>query len=399
MASTPASSASDLLAAGWRQDQHRPDVWQPPIDWAPQPSSSLSQEAEQPQEGEQEGEPPKGMSPSSEASDPIIPSGADFTSNTDGTSGADAEVSEVSELIAMIEHSPMHHAASKRPPLRTRTDGSVAKKGLPGAPGKALPEWDSTPHRNRPIALRGLNSVSDEPWKRSEELNFGADAHIEWAHSHKNLVISGMVPVESIFDYENAARKKSESMGNRLLRQQKRKLAAERRARAEAIEAARRAEEERLAAELEARRAEVEAALVRIARAEDAEVEQRLREAAAAAAARRRAEEEERQRLEEVRRQEEEEEKLQAARAAEEQRAAKFTKEREEAAKKAAATKRTAGGSPAKKKSSGGAGSGNGGAKEAGVKEAPGKTSKSKERSKSPHGKTGAKAGGKRTAG
>ena len=92
--------------------------------------------------------------------------------------------------------------------------------------------------------LKGLQTITDEPWKRSEDLNYGRDAHIEWSRSHFNLVNSGAVDLNFFSEIESEAINKSEAMGNRLLQQQRRKEAARRRAREAAIRAEQRAEEE-----------------------------------------------------------------------------------------------------------------------------------------------------------
>ena len=209
-----------------------------------------------------------------------------------------AEEAEVTELIEMISRTSV--LSSRRPVHRSgrrrRLSGERQREERGGGGPKAAdigPGWNSTPHRNRPRSLKGLNSMTDEPWKASEELNFGRDAHIEWTAQHKNLYRSGVRPLaaESVRDIEASASKKSELMGNRLLTRQARQAAVKQRAELAALRAARRAEEAALAAELERMRKRWEDELRREAQAEDAAVaaavreEQRRRVAEAAAAA------------------------------------------------------------------------------------------------------------------
>lgn len=161
------------------------------------------------------------------------------------------EAREVSELLGMFAYG---HHASKRAPRGKSPDSRAIGPG-----------WDFTPHRNRPRSLVGLKPVTSEPWTRSELLNM--EPHLEMESAHRNLLNSGIVSQKTLMAAEAAFKEQSEAMGNRLIRQQKRKEAAARRAKAEAIraaereaelareaepEAARKAEEERVKEEAEA---------------------------------------------------------------------------------------------------------------------------------------------------
>ena len=137
------------------------------------------------------------------------------------------EASEVSELLEMISRG----SPSKRP-QKPRFHSP--------APSSIGPGWDSTPHRNRPRALKGLVVQSDEPWLKSEILNM--DPELEFVTTHANLINHGQLTPKSLAAFKSQASLKSESMGNRLLRQQRKKEEAERRAKLEAIRAAERAE-------------------------------------------------------------------------------------------------------------------------------------------------------------
>jgi len=194
-------------------------------------------------------------------------------------SGSLNEAQEVTELVALLSM-PSQHGVSKRAPLHRREE---KKKVTDIGPG-----WNSTPHRSRPKALRGLNSTTEEPWTRSEVLNYGSDAYIEWRTNHKSLYRSGGVPEHSLVGIESSTSKKSEAMGNRQLNRQARQLAARKRAELAALKAAQRAEEEAWAAELQVMRKAWEAELVRQAQAEDkvlVEAIERQRRLEAAAAA------------------------------------------------------------------------------------------------------------------
>jgi len=203
------------------------------------------------------------------------------------------------------------------------------------------PGWDFTPHRNRPRSLVGLKPVTSEPWTRSELLNM--DAHLELEAAHRNLLNSGVVCPNTLKASEAAFKQQSEAMGNRLIRQQKRKEAAARRAKVEAIRAAQREAELVRQAELERQRASIEDTLVREAQAEDSALIRELKrleeEAAAVAAAEAAAEaarnaEEERAREEAEARQREEQDA--------EKQAKEKAKEREVLKKQASASKKKA---------------------------------------------------------
>ena len=220
------------------------------------------------------------------------------------------ETLEVNELMKMISHG----SPSKRPnrPRVTNQPHRYQSKSI--GPG-----WDSTPHRNRPRALKGLVPTTEEPWMRSEYLNM--DPELEFVTTHTHLMDAGKLSPRSLAAFKAHADSQAERMGNRLLQQKRRKEIAERRARIEAVRAARREEEARIAAELEARRQGVERELIREAEALDAEIRaevERQRRAAAQAAAEAAAREaEEREKAEaEERAREEEAQKVAAAAAA-----------------------------------------------------------------------------------
>ena len=208
------------------------------------------------------------------------------------------EAEEVGELLAMLASEP--HSPSKRPIPKQRAATEEKRRASAGKTWSP-PAWDSTPHRNRPRLLRGLRPTNDEPWMRCETLNMNPAA--EWMASHSNLIRSGSVPHKLVADLHAEANLKAEHMGNRLMQQQKRKAAAERKAAREAQRAAQRAEEEAIAAALEEMRRELEAEMLREAQAAEERIRlelERLRleaEAAAKAAAEEAARLEEEERL------------------------------------------------------------------------------------------------------
>lgn len=295
--STAGLSVAELRAAGWVQEPGRPDSWLPPSDAPLVPPIDDDEQA---------------------ATSPSVPNDAEaeLAPVPSGNDESHDESHEVDELERMLSRTSPAHGASKRQPSAALTAARLRAQARPkdlGMPRSELkprrlaaekkhdigPGWDFTPHRNRPSVLRGLNTVTNEPWKRAEDLNYGRDAHIEWRTTHKNLLgRSSAAPVETLDEVEAEALRKSELMGNRLLQEQTKQAKARRRAKAAAVRARRRAEEEARAAEMEARRSEVEAELRRAAHAEDAELvaelARRRREAEAEAKeeARRRAEEE-----------------------------------------------------------------------------------------------------------
>ena len=134
------------------------------------------------------------------------------------------ESEEVGELLALLASEP--HSPSKRPVPKQRA--ATEEKRRAAKPAWSPPAWDSTPHRNRPRLLRGLRPTNDEPWMRSETLNM--DPALEWVATHSNLIRSGSVPHKLVADLQAEAHSKADHMGNRLIQQQKRKAAAERRA-------------------------------------------------------------------------------------------------------------------------------------------------------------------------
>uniref|UniRef100_A0A7S2JFS5 Uncharacterized protein n=1 Tax=Haptolina brevifila TaxID=156173 RepID=A0A7S2JFS5_9EUKA len=78
----------------------------------------------------------------------------------DGEGNEDAEVAELKEMI-------------KRPPNSPPRNKKNKSKG----PKKPLPEWDSTPHRPHPPALRGLKT-DREPWaKDAKTYSDGMQGH------------------------------------------------------------------------------------------------------------------------------------------------------------------------------------------------------------------------------
>ena len=200
--------------------------------------------------------------------------------------GVMTEAEEVNELLAMMSRgSRMGGSPSRRTGSPSRRTPKRKQKQLDRA--DVGPGWNSTPHRNRPIVLRGQKSVTDEPWKRSEQLNM--DPHGDWEAAHPRLIGSGKLSSEILAHLAADERKKSEAMGNRLIHLQKRKDAAQRAAKAAAARAAERAEAAAQEAAREAARKGLEAAMVEQARQEDetirVEIERRRLEAAAAAAA------------------------------------------------------------------------------------------------------------------
>ena len=237
------------------------------------------------------------------------------------------EAREVSELLGMFAYG---HHASKRAPRGKSPDSRAIGPG-----------WDFTPHRNRPRSLVGLKPVTSEPWTRSELLNM--EPHLEMESAHRNLLNSGIVSQKTLMAAEAAFKEQSEAMGNRLIRQQKRKEAAARRAKAEAIRAAEREAELAREAELEAQRALIDDALVREARAEDEALGRELKrlaeEAAAVAAAA--AEAEAARKAEEERVKEEAEAQLREEQEAE-RRTKEKAKERDVLKKQASASKKKA---------------------------------------------------------
>lgn len=208
-----------------------------------------------------------------------------------------AESTEVDELVAMMS---LGGSPSKRPNRRVVQRFKQNKSIGPG--------WDSTPHRNRPRALKGLVPTTEEPWMRSEILN--GDPELEFVTTHAHLMDHGKLSPRTLKAFKAQADSKAESMGNRLLQQKRKKEVMERKARVEAVRAARREEEARIAAELEARRQHVERELIREAEALDAEIraeierERRAAARAAAEAAAREAEEREKAEAEERAREE-----------------------------------------------------------------------------------------------
>ena len=290
--SMPQSSALEMRASGWVQEAGRPDSWTPPPDLNGRslPTSELfAPDSWTPPDlhGGGESLDEAVTSPSSKQANRAEQAAAGAAAPSGGAE--DESSAEVRELVAMITSSSKH-SNSKRLPLRARARAAAA---VPAPKISDRPAWDSTPHRNRPRVLKGQGSITNEPWKRSEDLNYGRDAHIEWSRTHFNLVNSGAVGLNFFSEIESEAINKSESMGNRLLQQQKRKEAARQRAREAAIRAEQKAEAEAREVAREAKRVEVEELLAREAKAEDialkAEMErQRLQaeaEAAAAAAA------------------------------------------------------------------------------------------------------------------
>jgi len=219
-------------------------------------------------------------SPSEKLSPSCIP---DTAARNMRVTSESPEAREVNELVELLARDSLH-SPSKRSLVRGRRRQPTRLMSAPEDIGKGTktgdigPGWNSTPHRNRPTALRGLNSVSDEPWKRSEELNYGRDAHIEWRTNHKNLYRHGAVPDETFSHLQDTASQKSQQMGNRLLNRQARQAAAKRRAELAAIKAAHRAEEEAMLLQLEGLRQEWEVMMVDEARAEDEALERKQRE-------------------------------------------------------------------------------------------------------------------------
>ena len=264
----------------------------------------------------------------------VLVEGSTSAPEPSGGTSTSSEEQEVTELVALFS-APSHHSPSARPPLK-------ARRPLPASLGTPLPAWDSTPHRNRPTALKGLRSSTTEPWTKCEDLNHGLDAHIEWRTTHKNLIMSGAVPVEELDAKEHKAKHRSEQLGNRLLRQEKRLAAARRKAKAQAIARAREAEEATREAERQARRGEIEEVMRQQARQEDAVLAvelERLRKAAEAAAAE-----------EAARRAEEERLKAEAEAAAEKERFEAEQAEKAARAQAAAAAKETQQATPARGK-------------------------------------------------
>ena len=318
--STAGLSRHELLAAGWQQEPGCPDAWIPNGEALPN-------------------KPPKWADIEAINARDVVRLAAIAEEEPDFPSGAPPEqdeASEMSELVEMFCRPTMRHADSARAPsskrllhrqntLAASSDFDLAARprsrevsnrssradGGGGAASSADigPGWDSRPHRNRPKVLYGLNSIKPEPWTRSEDLNFGRDAHIEWSTAHRNLVqTAGEGLAQNLDKIEADALKRSELMGNRLLQQQKRREQGQRHEKFVAKQEQRRAHAAARAAGMEAMRQEIEARLLREAQEEEALNEeqekqrrevQEAEEAAAAAAV-----------AEEVKRADEEQRKL-----------------------------------------------------------------------------------------
>ena len=139
------------------------------------------------------------------------------------------------DALAEMEEARSSTSTSKQPPARrtkrrSRQFSWASTASTASSTASSIdsrPSWDSTPHRSRPIVLRGAaewrneHRAWDEPWRRDEELNYGRDGLTEWQHTHANLVESGAVPDGLMSELDRFYNKKSERMGNRLLRRER----------------------------------------------------------------------------------------------------------------------------------------------------------------------------------